>query len=741
MSRSERTAALEEKKRRLDALRARRTGRTLGSNVTSAVIASKTGNLDDYIDGLLNSPPPIVAPPDAGPVISTDDAGAGAGVGVGVSVGVGGGGAGVAAGDQVIVAGDNEGSSISTHDKFRLVEPEAAGPKVETFAMSTQTEEDHFPVQKNESDDDDDANKDDDDEDEHKNNDEEEDKENKENVSVASSFLPEPKLLSPDQVNKEVANKQFSTFFTSASKKVERLLGANILSDLLVDDSTYSKPSDNSNTDDNDKANAAQERKKHSLITAHISFSFPRWTQGRDITSIDFSPHHRGELMLASYHSPTHNTRTNTTSTSTSPTKQSNQSHTQSTAVPLLTPNPTPSSTLRPRSNIEMTRADGLCVLWNLTMPSRPEHIFTCGSPVLQARFHPTEPTLVIGACHSGQVVVWDTRSGRLPVQRSSLNVFNGGGTGAKGTVTGHVHPVVGMELLDGGSALVTACSDGKVNYWSPSNLRDPAETIMIPGSNISSIAVAPESQSLLLGDESGAVHCIVSSASASNRSSARRVRRLDDTTTTTDTTTDTTTKEQKDNAPDGGSSRHYGMVTGLSTKSSSMLQRKGSGGANVGVSLARGFVTGANGLALSCGVDWTTKLWAPAYTDKPLMNLLSHSYDYMCDVQWSPVHPSIFATASSNGTLGLWNLATSLDEPITGPDGVSVEDGAGGDAPSSSHALNKIKWSQDGRRIVAASYDTLHVFGMAEEVWKPNADDETRMMNNLKGRGLLCEG
>jgi len=300
---------------------------------------------------------------------------------------------------------------------------------------------------------------------------------------------------------------------------------------------------------------------------------------------------------------------------------------------------------------------------------------------------------------------------------------------------------VVGMELLDGGSALVTACSDGKVNYWSPSNLRDPAETIMIPGSNISSIAVAPESQSLLLGDESGAVHCIVSSASASNRSSARRVRRLDDTTTTTDTTTDTTTKEQKDNAPDGGSSRHYGMVTGLSTKSSSMLQRKGSGGANVGVSLARGFVTGANGLALSCGVDWTTKLWAPAYTDKPLMNLLSHSYDYMCDVQWSPVHPSIFATASSNGTLGLWNLATSLDEPITGPDGVSVEDGAGGDAPSSSHALNKIKWSQDGRRIVAASYDTLHVFGMAEEVWKPNADDETRMMNNLKGRGLLCEG
>jgi len=269
------------------------------------VIASKSGNLDDYIDGLLNSPPPIVAPPDAGPVISTDDAGAGAGagVGVGVSVGVGGGGAGIAAGDQVIVAGDNEGSSISTHDKFRLVEPEAAGPKVETFAMSTQTEEDHFPIQKNESDDDDDANKDDDDEDEHKNNDEEEDKENKENVSVASSFLPEPKLLSPDQVNKEVANKQFSTFFTSASKKVERLLGANILSDLLVDDSTYSKPSDNSTQTTTTKL--TPHKKEKNTHSSQHTYPSPSHDGHKDATSHP-STSHRTTVANSCSHPTTH---------------------------------------------------------------------------------------------------------------------------------------------------------------------------------------------------------------------------------------------------------------------------------------------------------------------------------------------------------------------------------------------------------------------------------------------------
>ena len=34
------------------------------------------------------------------------------------------------------------------------------------------------------------------------------------------------------------------------------------------------------------------------------------------------------------------------------------------------------------------------------------------------------------------------------------------------------------------------------------------------------------------------------------------------------------------------------------------------------------------------------------------------------------PNHLSICATASSNGTIGLWNFAQSLEEPIMGSDG-----------------------------------------------------------------------
>jgi dynein intermediate chain len=90
-------------------------------------------------------------------------------------------------------------------------------------------------------------------------------------------------------------------------------------------------------------------------------------------------------------------------------------------------------------------------------------------------------------------------------------------------------------------------------------------------------------------------------------------------------------------------------------------------------------------------------------------------------------------ATASSNGTIGLWNFAHSLDEPITGSDGIVVEpDGTSG------RGLNKIKWSSDGRRMLLASADRVHVLVLAEDVVRQKGDEDSRMMNHLTSRGLL---
>ena len=120
-----------------------------------------------------------------------------------------------------------------------------------------------------------------------------------------------------------------------------------------------------------------------------------------------------------------------------------------------------------------------------------------------------------------------------------------------------------------------------------------------------------------------------------------------------------------------------------------------------------------------------------------------------------NPVHPSIFATASSNGTIGLWNLAISLDEPITGSEGIcltGLTDSSSAEnmntttsavplsTSKSNKAVNKIKWSLDGRRLAVASGDSLHVLAMSDEIWKPNGDEEVRLMSNLRSRGYLNE-
>ena len=113
---------------------------------------------------------------------------------------------------------------------------------------------------------------------------------------------------------------------------------------------------------------------------------------------------------------------------------------------------------------------------------------------------------------------------------------------------------------------------------------------------------------------------------------------------------------------------------------------------------------------------------------------MVSHSYDYMSDAKWSPQHPSLFATASSNGTIGLWNLATSLEEPITGQDGgIVVEPEA-----MSGRGLNKLQWSADGRRMAVASGDRVHVISLTDEVARPKGDEDAKTMNHFTARGLL---
>lgn len=240
----------------------------------------------------------------------------------------------------------------------------------------------------------------------------------------------------------------------------------------------------------------------------------------------------------------------------------------------------------------------------------------------------------------------------------------------------------------------MTGSSDGRINFWSLANLRDPADSLQV-GESLSCLAAVPESESLIVADEHGSLYTVPGGVSRASRKQVTKWNPSDD---------------------EGESQGHYGMVTALSTK----VSRKDSA-----KSISKdGFAHGTTGLLLSAGVDWTVKLWSPATRETPLLSFVSHSYDYISDVQWSPVHPALFSTVSSNGSMSLWNLGRSLEEPLTT---MSIDTDRG---------LNKLSWSSDGRRVAVAAADEVRVIHWTDDL--SNSDDEAKMANELLTRGLI---
>ena len=65
--------------------------------------------------------------------------------------------------------------------------------------------------------------------------------------------------------------------------------------------------------------------------------------------------------------------------------------------------------------------------------------------------------------------------------------------------------------------------------------------------------------------------------------------------------------------------------------------------------------------LVLTSSFDWTIALWLPSITQKPLC-VFSAGAMYVSDVQWNPVNPCLFAAASGNGVVQLWNILHDRD-------------------------------------------------------------------------------
>ncbi|CAK9780139.1 WD40 repeat-like protein [Cutaneotrichosporon oleaginosum] len=212
----------------------------------------------------------------------------------------------------------------------------------------------------------------------------------------------------PDEQRQAIfAAPEFSAFLEGSSRIVQRALsdGYDYIKDYTIGlDSGY---------DDG-------EGQRVKLVCV---FSDERWTAGRSVTGLDWSPKYP-ELVAASYN----------------------------------------------KSRSAPNDPQGIVAVWNLHLLERPEFVFHAPSDVLSVCLSPFHPQLVFGGSHSGQVLLWDTRASHLPVNKTPLSS------------SGHTSPIYAMKMVgtQNANSLITTSTDGLVCAWQADMLSQPQEALLL---------------------------------------------------------------------------------------------------------------------------------------------------------------------------------------------------------------------------------------------------------------------
>ncbi|CAI9724741.1 cytoplasmic dynein 1 intermediate chain 2 isoform X31 [Octopus vulgaris] len=292
---------------------------------------------------------------------------------------------------------------------------------------------------------------------------------------------------------------------------------------------------------------------------------------------------------------------------------------------------------------------DGVVLVWNSKFKKdTPEFTFHCQSAVMSSCFANFHPNLVVGGTYSGQIVLWDNRvNKRTPVQRTPL------------TAAAHTHPVYCIKVVGTQNAhnLISVSTDGKICCWSLDMLSQPQDSMELQ--HRQSKAVAVTCFSFLAGDVNnfvvGSEDCTVYTASRHG------------------------SKAGITESFEG----HQGPVTGIDCH-------------NVPgqIDFSPYFLTSS--------FDWTIKLWSNR--DSKYIHSFEDNSDYVYDVQWSPIHPAMFASVDGMGRLDLWHLNNETEVPTA----TAVSD--------NNVALNRCRWHQSGHHIAAGDDNgRINVYDVGE--------------------------
>ncbi|OII74596.1 dynein intermediate chain [Cryptosporidium ubiquitum] len=295
----------------------------------------------------------------------------------------------------------------------------------------------------------------------------------------------------------------------------------------------------------------------------------------------------------------------------------------------------------------------GGCVqLWSISTPKKPENTFVASSPVLTTSFDPCCQYRYIGTSYNGEVLIWDSRNGKIPCQKSnSINISDSEGN----NIGGHSFPVYCMELLGnkGSQSVITIDTDGKLCNWNLTNLSEPVESFQMRKTNSKDVSILCMTLSKLINPNA----IICGSEDGSLYQTMIRT-----------------------NKPGVISSTfqnaHNGYITSLDYHP-------------------------INDCFLSSGADWTIKLWTP----NPLANSFTLLYsfesseNYVIGVAWHPVHPGIFAAIDADSRLIIYDLTNPNCQTPLCKINTSCSTSTNS-TPNTSDIPTCISWSTDGTRL-----------------------------------------
>ena len=134
------------------------------------------------------------------------------------------------------------------------------------------------------------------------------------------------------------------------------------------------------------------------------------------------------------------------------------------------------------------------------------------------------------------------------------------------------------------------------------------------------------------------------------------------------------------------------------------------------------------NNVFLTCSVDWTTKIWSTSTQEEMKSHFTFNSVKSKAtinDVCWSQLSSTVFALASSDGKLEVWDISESTHDPVV------IHDFSVDDSVDKLELTSILFGIQDDILVTGDSVGNVTVFNSSKLTRETNASNSSEVQKN----------